>query len=302
MTHGHNVASRRRFGRKPLRISTASVLAIFGLIAGEAQAAQLLYSPDGTADGAGAIDTALPLSKIEGVPLQRGTFTVHGNIAEITTVPEWQFDHRSVLDGRVLDTRKTGAPGRASITGIIFFDAGEWIGYFDDKSAVETITTDKGTLAGRITGLSNLDLELTQLNGQHIAVPLSSVRELRSPRAFRFQIPLSGIATSFDFSQKLELDAATVSLSPIGRTFRLASLKTLVHKQSEDGDISTAKLAVMGSAVSLLNMAQLAPLLGITLGAEPTLRRRAFFKDYQFNSSSISPSPSPAPAPSPSSM
>jgi hypothetical protein len=278
------IINNGRCRRMLLCLATTTGMLIAG--SGASEAAQLLFSPDGSPAGTGAVETMLPLQNISSVNLPRGTLILHGDTAQVTMVPEWQFDRRTVLQGRILDTRKTMGQRRgllAGITGILFFDSGEWINHFDDKSAVESLTTDKDTFAGRISAVSGSDIEMTQLNGQKITVPLSAVQDLRSPRAFRFDIPLSHLIANVDETQRLELDGSKVNLTHLGRTFRLAQLRTASRQASNDGDVSTAKLVALGTTVSLLNMAQLAPLLGIPLGAEPALRRNAFFKQFRFN-------------------
>lgn len=256
-----------------------------------ASAAQLLFSPDGGADGSGAIDTALPISKISSVPVPRGSLVIHGDIATVKTVPEWQFDPRTVLSGKVLDTRSSTQSGTNVISGIMFFDNGEWISYFDDKTALETVaTSDNHTFVGRISAITDGRIDVTQVNGVVVGVPLNTVHQVRSPRAFAFSIPLTGLAPGVSFSQPLELEANRVAISQLGRNFRLAQLRSVVQHENLDGDVSTGKLVALGTFVSLANLAQLAPLLAIPLAREPNLERHAFLKNFVSNQTSMNPS------------
>jgi len=253
-----------------------------------ASAAQLLFSPDGGTDGSGAIDTALPVSKISSVPVPRGSLVIHGDTAAIKTVPEWQFDPRTVLSGKVLDTRNSVQGSTTVITGVMFFDSGEWISYFDDKTALESVeTSDNHTFVGRISSIADGKIVVTQVNGVVVGVPLNTVQQVRSPRAFAFSIPLTGLTPGVSFAQPLELDASRVAINQLGRNFRLAQLKSVVRHENLDGDVSSGKLVALGTFVSLANLAQLAPLLAIPLAREPNLERHAFLKNFVSNQTSM---------------
>ncbi len=272
-------------------INTLSLIIACALIITQhvgASAAQLLFSPDG-GQGTGSIDTALPLAKLGSLSLPRGRMVVHGDTVQITMVPEWQFDPRVVLSGKVLDTRHTTQSGVSVIKGVALVTEGEWISHFDDKTSIESIDLASsngaagGTKTGRITGITATDIEITQLDGTKVSVPLSAIEQIHSPRAIEFSIPLLGISPALPLNQPVELNVTRVTANSMGRTFQLAQLKSVLRKQMDDGDMSTTKVVALGAFVSLINMGQLAPLLAIPLGQRTSLQRRAFFKQLPFN-------------------
>lgn len=236
-----------------------------------ALAGTVFFSPDNQDATSGSVETALQLERVGTVPLPRGRIVIRGNTAEITVIPEWQFDRRVVLFGPVLDTTVASTDSRSMVNGIAFLDAGEWINYFDNPRAIETVTTSSGTTSGRITEVTSTEIEVTSPGGQKTPVPLASVIRIISPRAFRFSIPASKFQTT-TAGEPMVADASTLSITPIGAPFQVTALRSEVRRQMDDGDISTKKLVWLGAALSFIQLGQMMPALAVPLGTRPLSR------------------------------
>jgi hypothetical protein len=248
-----------------------------------ASAFTVFFSADGGAGGSGSVETAMPLDKLGSVPLPRGRFWLRGNSAEVTVVPEWQFDPRTALTGPVLDTRLSTTKAGGVVTGIVFFDNGEWINYYDDPHSIDTVNTKTGSTSGRITSINNGLITLKTVGGQTALIALTDATAIRSPRAFIFSIPTTPLQQSVE-GEPPYAEARTVALTPTATPFHLAALRTEMRNQMNDGDWSTRKLVAVGAFLSLVELAQFAPYIAIPIASSKTqhqmFRRQLFFNSH----------------------
>jgi hypothetical protein len=267
--------------RRALICLAVSINAMLGAL--PAGAFTVFFSADGGSGGSGSVEAALPLDKLGPVPLPRGRVWLRGNTAEVTVIPEWQFDPRTALTGPVLDTRLTSTKSGAVVTGIVFFDNGEWINYYDDPRAIDTVSTKSGSTSGRISNISNGLITLKTLGGQTALIALTDATAIRSPRAFTFSIPTTPLQQSVDGDPPFS-EASTIALAPTATPFHIAALRTEMRKQMDDGDWSTRKLVAVGAFLSLVELAQFAPYIAIPVASSKTqhqmFRRQLFFNSH----------------------
>jgi hypothetical protein len=279
-----------------------------------ASAASLLFAADGQSSGSGSLEGSLPLKKLGGLSLPRGHVAIHGNQIEITIIPEWQFSRQVVLRGSVLDSDAAVKEGVVTAHGVAFFTDGDWLQYLDNRSNRETVVTKAGSsLVGRIVGVDDNALSFEDLTGKSSNVELTSVSDLRSPRAYKFTITGSltgstggtggsetngtggsdvgtggsdtnGTVGSGTGRQLLQIETSTADFSTTGSPFHVAALQHLLRKQENEGDIPTSRLVVMGTLFSLAQLGQLAPVIAVPAGAGG-IRRTALRKELEFANS-----------------
>jgi hypothetical protein len=232
-----------------------------------ATAATMYFSPDTKAGATGAIDVVLPIDKMGTLPVPRGRIKINGNTAELSMIPEWQFDRDLVLYGTVLDTRIDNTGKQPYVRGVIIWTEGSWLDYFDDKKPDETVIANGVPIVGRITEITGTDLAI-ESGGTTKRTPLSAVSEIQSPRVFSFAIPTTSLQPRVA-DQGYYSDARSLTMHATSKPFRLAALKRQVNRQMDDGDWSTAKLVGVGTVLSLVELSQLVPTFAVPLGVGP---------------------------------
>jgi hypothetical protein len=234
-----------------------------------ALAAQVIYTPP-SASGGGALVAKLPMDKLGSIALPHGRAAINGNDIELTIVPEYQFDRRTILNGFAFNTKITASEKQTLISGIAYFNDGEWLRYIDDEKAYDILQTDQGEVTGKITGFDNNELQVDMADGTHRQIASASVSDIRSPRAFAFTVPITQ-AADFDklIAQGLpiETEAEQITMKPAEKIYHLAALKKDSDLQG-DGDTSTAKLVFVSTALSLVELGTLAPLIAVPLGTQ----------------------------------
>lgn len=243
------------------------------------QAALLTFESDGKGT-TGSAATSMAIESLTGVTVPRGRLEMNGNSMQLTIIPEWQFDRQLALTGIVLQTEAAVAEKNATVSGVVYFQGGDWIKYIDDNAAPDLLTLPASVLRGRIDSFTETEVVLKLPDGTLRNVPLAEISTIKSPRAFNFRIPARA-TKALSSGTSFTADATNVYFSPTGKFFRGRVLKADLKKNS-DGDVSTAKLVAVGLGMSLIELGQLAPILAVPLGQGP-LRRAAFFEQYPFN-------------------
>ncbi len=240
----------------------------------------MFFNPDSQSAASGSIDVVLPIDKLSSVPVPRGRIILNGNLAEVSMIPEWQFDRDIVLYGKVLDTRIVMAGKQPVARGVILFTDGAWIDYFDDHRQDEVVVTGKGSVTGRIAEVTNTEITL-EAGTTTQKIFLADVLDVRSPRVFTFIIPTTPLQQPAP-GQPFYSDARSITMTPTSRPFRIASLRRTVSKQMDDGDLSTAQLIGIGTALSLVEFGQLVPTFAVPLGATGGYERQLFNRSLPF--------------------
>ena len=73
------------------------------------------------------IEGDIPVRSIGGVLLPKGSVSISGNTIDVGAVPEWLFDKHTVLSGVLINPTLNTTGDRATITGLVYFQTGEWL-------------------------------------------------------------------------------------------------------------------------------------------------------------------------------
>ncbi len=244
-----------------------TVLATVAILLGSSSAAvaeQLSYVPD-LAKRTANMEGQIPLPMLAGTKLPKGDVLFEDGELSIRILPEWNFDKVPLLCGPIIRAEVTTVGKEGLISGIVYFRKGYWINRLPAPRNEETVTTSAGlTYTGNVTGFTADSIALATSNGNAVTIPWTEVKELHSPRAFAFAIPAVS-STPLSPDSAWQANVQVVKLTPTAQTPRLAHLQTDPLMRG-DGDVSTGKLIVLGTALSLVEIAQFAPdlIVGLT--------------------------------------
>src|SRR5262249_40891271 len=126
------------------------------------------------------------LSKIGSIPLNRGRATFSGNTIDITVIPEWQFDRLSVFSGYLVRTSGILKGNELLISGLAYFDSGDWLPYIDDPKRNDVVTTASGSVEGKITSVTPFAVEVTSASGGVQTISLKDITDIDSPHVYHF--------------------------------------------------------------------------------------------------------------------
>lgn len=251
------------------------------------EAVPIYFSPDIVGSG-GTLNAKMPLEKLGTVAVPRGRFKIKGNWAEVSTVEEFQFDHDLVLSGPVINTQHHLEDNKLEITGLAYFCRGPWLSYLTPPFFQETISTNTDEFVGQIISVNNDTVQIFLNSGQYRKIALSSVKNIDSPRSFRFR--LAGVLPGPTLSgQAYEAESNEISITPTDRKFRLTALSRDLGRQG-DGDLSKNKLIAIGTAISSIEVLQMAPFLVLGL-CFSQLKRNGLSAEYATQTSPVGISP-----------
>jgi hypothetical protein len=218
-------------------------------------ASNLQFVPQPATNG-GAIYGRIPLTKLGKLELPRGRATFKSHTVEISAVAEYQFERQVVLSGPVLKCSCINNGKQAVVSGIAYFQDGDWLRYIDN-SEPDKITTYSTTYEGQITALKKGFVEIT--TGQLVTnVPTDQIIGVKSPRAFTFTMAVSPYL-SVPQGEPLSGETPSVAMMPSGNVLSLSVVK---HDplMAGDGDMSNKKLVVLGTALAAIQLTQLIPM------------------------------------------
>lgn len=249
-----------------MRISTfiLSVLlaAQIAFLPTESHAFPINFSPDIIGNG-GLLSVKMPLQKLGSVNIPQGRFKIKGNWAEVSTAEEFQFDHYTVLSGPVINTQQTVERNKFEITGLAYFCKGDWLSYLSPLILQETISTNTDEFTGQVDSIDNDIVVFRLISGQYQKIPLSVIKNIDSPRSFRFRLT-GNLPDGIQKGEAYEAEANKVNLVQVDRQFRLTALNGVVQKQG-DGDLSTGKLITIGTVINTIEIGQMTPFLVLGL-------------------------------------
>jgi hypothetical protein len=249
-----------------LRISTfilSVLLAVqIGFLPTESQAFPINFSPDIVGDG-GLLTAKMPLEKLGSINITGGRFKIKGNWAEVSTVEEFQFDHYTVLSGPVINTQQTLQRDKFEITGLTYFYKGDWLAYLSPLVFQEIISTNSDELIGNVVSIDNDIVLFRSASGQYQRIPLSVIKDIDSPRSFRFRLA-GNLPDGVQKGVAYEAEANHVNLVQANHQFRLTALSSALKKQG-DGDLSNGKLIAIGTLINTVEIGQMTPFLVLGL-------------------------------------
>jgi hypothetical protein len=258
-------------------------------------AAPLTFTPD-LAKNSATLEGLIPASTFSGIKLPKGNIELEDGTLAVTIIPEWNFDRVPVLKGPIIRTEVTTNERQAMVSGVVLFNEGYWYERCWQPGSQDVLVTNSGTITGQISEVTSQALLVTDSKGAALTVPLASLKEIHSPRAYAFAIPAVDGATILP-DQPWTADSQRAQLTPTSDRVATASLRRDPLLKG-DGDWSTARLVVLGTALSLVELAQFVPELILPL-QEKRLMSNALRKEYvtSVNNTLLAPTPANAPPP-----
>jgi hypothetical protein len=220
-----------------------------------ALAANLRFTPQVNTNG-GAIYGRIPLSKFGVLQLPRGRASFKSHTVEISAVAEYQFERQIVLSGPIIKCSCINNGKQSVVNGIAYFQDGDWLRYIDNGS-LDKITTLSTTYEGQITALKNGFVEIT--TGQLVTnVPTDQIVAVTSPRAYNFSMVVTPYL-SVPQGEPISGETPTVAMKPSADVISLSVVK---HDplMAGDGDMSTKKLVLLGTALTAVQICQFIPM------------------------------------------
>jgi hypothetical protein len=165
---------------------------LFAFFAGStcARSATLTFTPDSEAKPS-SVTCEVSVEKIGNVTLNGGTASIQGDKIEIKAIAGEYLPVQSILNGFVLKLEADTAAKPPEITGLAYFQSGELLRTFDDPQVADLIFKHDGAVTGRIIRTSGYDMQIVRPDGRGEQIDVSTVKFIRSPRAFVFRIPLT---------------------------------------------------------------------------------------------------------------
>ncbi len=283
--------NRRQFARSFALASMTLLLPLSALAA----PVELKQAADGRA-AQGAL--ALPVSSIGSLLLPSGQITVEGQNVEVGAVPEWLFDRHTVLKGVLVQldvagpagataptapTTPTATTASSALSGLVYFNGGDWLKNLRRGRAKETIETADGqTYQGQITGITKDQIAIDLLPGQSKNIALANVKNIVSPYSYRFSAPAGEVKLSPDTGTTI-CDAGIVTFAPSSSQPRLASMFTSRPGSSTPvlklpkSDLAGTEGGITKKAIAFMITADavntIAPAIAIPLTATLGIRR-----------------------------
>ncbi|HEY9793041.1 MAG TPA: hypothetical protein V6D22_21745 [Candidatus Obscuribacterales bacterium] len=249
--------------RRILALALTWTCLTLGTISG-ASAASFSYTPD-LVNNSVALEGLIPISRFMNIPLPKGSVEFEDGTLAINMVPNWNFDRVALLQGPIIRTEVTTNGREALIAGVVLFTQGYWYDKYLPPGARETVTTTAGlTLTGRISNITPTTLAVETSDTSATVISLADIKELHSPRAFAFVVPAlaaSAITPESTWNADVQTVTLAATVAPTGGTvIANARRDPLLRTSDRDlGDWSNAKMVIIGTALSLANLAQFTP-------------------------------------------
>lgn len=280
------------------KIAIKLMLSIFCLMFATttgAGAAPFSYTPD-VPHNSVALEGLIPVKRFMNIPLPKGSVEFEDGSLAVNVIPNWNFDRVAVLEGPIIRTEVTTNGREAVVAGVVLFTHGWWYDKYWTPGSRETVVTNAGaTVVGKITDMTATTLTVTPDGGTPTAVPLGDIKELHSPRAYAFAVPaLAAAPVTPDTSWNADVQAVTLTSTvapdagPVLASVRRDPL--LVTK--DEGDWSNKKMIVIGTALSLAELSQLAPEVILPMFSHQ-LWKYANTKSFITNTTPVNSNPAP---------
>ncbi len=155
-----------------------------------ANASPLTLGPD-TPDCPGSLSCTVPVEAIGKLTLRKGLVSIQGNRVQVQSSADDYLAPNQALTGFLVKVEAETEAIPPHITGLVYFQAGESLKEIDDPAAPDLIFKHDGATSGRIMSVDGGEMQVALANGSSLKLSLSTIKFVRSPRAFLFTIPVS---------------------------------------------------------------------------------------------------------------
>lgn len=194
---------------------------------------QITYSAPAN-DQSSKLTGELPLRRVGSLLLPDGVGQFNTDELRIMAVPDWLFDRETVLAGPIIRAQIVKTPTSSTMSGLVFFLAGSWLGNLGSLRAPDVIATISGEqIIGRVVSRQDQTLAVQLSSGGTRRVNFSDIQSITSPRAFTFNVPAQ---SSTAVNDALIFQASELNLAPSGLNGHLlASRKASVPASNLPG-------------------------------------------------------------------
>lgn len=257
--HMSGGSSRNRRSTAPTAlVAFLSAACCIGFASAPGSANPLSFTPD-VARNSANLEGLIPFPKLGTVTLPKGNVELEDGTLAVTVIPEFNFDRVPVLKGPIIRTEVTTAEREAIVSGVVLFTDGYWYTKFWPTAPLEQVVTTTGaTINGRIMAISATALSINDSSGNPTEVSLADIKEIHSPRAYAFAIPALA-SSAITPAQNWTADARSLVLTPTVTAPNYARTLNRDSLLAGDGDWRTSRLIVLGTALSLVEVAQFTP-------------------------------------------
>lgn len=194
-----------------------------------------------------AVECHLPVNSIGPVLLNKGSARLAGGNIDVATVPEWLFDPQIVLSGVVINSQIETSGPKSMITGLAYFNKGDWLNNLGSTVAKDTLYLNSGDVVTvQVGATADNALEVLQSDGTRRKIPFADIRDIRSPRAYRFSIPASSVKLPLQPGGSIDLDGSRLTFAASGSLRgRLAQKPSapVSHLPGTEGAVSNRAIA-----------------------------------------------------------
>lgn len=207
---------------------------LLSLAAAGAEAAPISFQADSAASPA-SLSAQIKVERVGSLQLRNGSVLMKGGTIEVKDSCDDSAQPSTVLKGRLLRVESDPDAIPAQITGLAYFEEGPSLPEIDDPRTGDLIFKRDGALSGRITGLSGYDLQVVNPGGQKTTIDVSTVKFVRSPRAFLFRISIDAISV-IPNTVAFRANASSLTFKSTARERSLPFSSILPERSSQSAD------------------------------------------------------------------
>jgi hypothetical protein len=259
-----------------MRIDSALIISSLlqlTVAAGIALGNTITYSAP-TATDPGKFSGELPIARIANVLLPEGLVNFSGDEVTVSAVPDWLFDHDTVLKGALVRAELQPAKGTSVVSGLVFFYEGQWLANLGPIRAIDVIDTNGGEqVRGRIVSRIGQAFAVQPNTGGVRKINFSDIKSISSPRAFTFnmQTPTTRLAPT---DSSLSFDASNINFASSSLNGKVARKATLPQSNLPGSD-KGIKNNELGTFIALDVLNEIAPAIVIPLVLNPSTQSAA---------------------------
>ncbi len=197
-----------------------------------AYSAPLTFTPDSDATPS-SLNCEVSVEKVGAVLLNSGTATIQGDKIEIKAVAGEYLPAQPILNGFILKIEADTDAKPPAVTGLAYFQSGNMLRTFDEPQVPDLIFKHDGAVTGRIVRCRGYDMQIIRPDGRSEQIDVSTIKFIRSPRAFVFRIPITSTAALPEASS-FKAEAASAVFKNSARQRSLPFSSVIPSRQSRD--------------------------------------------------------------------
>jgi hypothetical protein len=219
-----------------------------------------------TNDQPGKFVGSAPLARVNRLLLPDGLAEFAGDELRVGAVPDWLFDREIVLKGPIIRAEVVKQPAATTVAGLVYFLDGSWLPNLGRTVAPDVITLKNGEVVrGHIPGRTGDAFVVQTVEGQSRKVSFGDIATISSPRAFAFNIPVTGQPAGSNLTS-LTFESSNMTMLPTLGGPLLASRKATVPVSTLPGaEVGISNTAIATFVALDILISDIAPAVSIPL-------------------------------------